>query len=333
MRVNYQQNFSGYKKNNELLHRYGFFALILTSMLLASMLPSLGGSHGIINGNLMIRYFAIPLTYLEAGLWCSPQSLYAALCNIHLLIFVTVFIYILMPLLARVGSCLLIYSKVNTWLLKGMEVFYCMPPPFSTSVVLTRVARADLSTSVVTTIVMHFQGIILSPVLLYFMLGASTPPLVITDIKETVYSTLMPLGIGIGLQSFIKDYSTDLDDRTSWIPRGLLLLTAYHWFCDALSADASFLHAVDILLCVLIACIGQLIVSCVCWVLCSRWLSTGILLAAMFTCTHKSVSLGGWILRGAYHGSIQGPAVNLPLVILPVAQLLLGSLIASWLAP
>jgi len=57
------------------------------------------------------------------------------------------------------------------------------------------------------------------------------------------------------------------------------------------------------------------------------------LLAALFTSTHKSVSLGGWILRGAYHGSAHGPAVNLPLTILPVAQLLLGSLLASWLAP
>jgi len=56
-------------------------------------------------------------------------------------------------------------------------------------------------------------------------------------------------------------------------------------------------------------------------------------LAALFTSTHKSVSLGGWILRGAYHGSAHGPAVNLPLRILPVAQLLLGSLLASWLAP
>lgn len=81
------------------------------------------------------------------------------------------------------------------------------------------------------------------------------------------------------------------------------------------------------------ACLGQLLLSSLCWILCSQWLPRNIMLAALFTSTHKSVGLGGWILRGAYHGSVHGPAVNLPLTILPVAQLLLGSLLASWLAP
>ena len=81
------------------------------------------------------------------------------------------------------------------------------------------------------------------------------------------------------------------------------------------------------------ACVGQLFVSCLCWILCSQWLPRNILLAALFTSTHKSVGLGSWVLRGAYHGSAHGPAVNLPLSILPVAQLLLGSLLAGWLSP
>lgn len=81
------------------------------------------------------------------------------------------------------------------------------------------------------------------------------------------------------------------------------------------------------------ACAGQLFVSCLCWILCSRWLPRNILLATFFTSTHKSVGLGSWILRGAYHGSAHGSAVNLPLSILPVAQLLLGSLLAGWLSP
>lgn len=81
------------------------------------------------------------------------------------------------------------------------------------------------------------------------------------------------------------------------------------------------------------ACVEQLLVAWLCWVLCSRWLPRGVLLAALFTTTHKSVGLGGWLLRGAYHGSAHGPSINLPLSVLPVAQLLLGSLLANWIAP
>ena len=143
----------------------------------------------------------------------------------------------------------------------------------------------------------------------------------------------MPFGIGMGLQSSVSKLSFYSEDRTAWIPRVLLLLTAYHWFCDAVTADVSSLHATDILLCVLIACLGQLVMTGLCWILCARWLPKNILLAAMFTSTNKSIGLGGWLLRGAYHGSAHGSAIKLPLSILPVAQLLIGSLLANWIAP
>lgn len=77
---------------------------------------------GIINGNLIIRYFAVPLTYLEAGLLCDPKSLYSTLRDGYLLTFVMVFVYILIPFLTRIATYLLTYAKVNIWLLKGIEV-------------------------------------------------------------------------------------------------------------------------------------------------------------------------------------------------------------------
>jgi len=44
-----------------------------------------------------------------------------------------------------------------------------MPPPFSTGLALCRLAQADLPTSVITTLVSHFGGLFLSPLLLYLM--------------------------------------------------------------------------------------------------------------------------------------------------------------------
>ncbi|XP_012060036.1 PREDICTED: sodium/bile acid cotransporter 7-like [Atta cephalotes] len=321
------------RKKTNLLYRYGYVLLMLVCMILATIQPHIGATNGIINGNFIIRYFAVPSMYLEAGLLCDPKSFYSTLKDGYLLTFVMVFVYILMPFLARIGTYLLMtYAKVNIWLLKGMEVLYCMPPPFSTGLALCRLAQADLPTSVITTLVSHFGGLFLSPILLYLMLGTSTPPLVGINIREIVYSTLFPLGMGIILRMFVLKNKC-FNVNTNWFSQILLLAIAYHWFCDAVLADASSLQAVDILFCVLIACLAQILLSSLCWILCSQWLPRNVLLAALFTSTHKSVSLGGWILRGAYHGSAHGPAVNLPLRILPVAQLLLGSLLASWLAP
>lgn len=152
-----------------------------------------------------------------------------------------------------------------------------MPPPFNTSLVLCRLAQADLSTSIIITLVSHFGGLFISPVLLYFVvnnvflryyryllhssinlycfytqLGASTPPLVGVNIKETIYSTIIPLLIGIAIQVYILKYDFCFKIKSPWFSQGLLLATAYHWFCDAVSVDASSLQATDILLCVLI---------------------------------------------------------------------------------
>lgn len=44
-----------------------------------------------------------------------------------------------------------------------------MPPPFSTGLALCRLAQGDLPTSVITTLVSHFGGLFLSPILLYLM--------------------------------------------------------------------------------------------------------------------------------------------------------------------
>ncbi|KAK2575459.1 hypothetical protein KPH14_011191 [Odynerus spinipes] len=328
-----KQNTLQRKKQNELLYRYGFFFSMLLCMLFATVQPYLGGTIDIASGNFIFWYFVVPLTYLEAGLLCTPQSLYMALKNGYLLIFVMVFMYAVMPFLAKIGTWLLVHSNVNIWLLKGMEVLYCMPPPFTSSLALCQLAQADLPTSVVTTLIGHFGGFFVSPILLYFVLGASTPPLVGVNIKEIIFSTLLPLSIGIVLQFSVvspKAYSIIGIGRYS---QGLLLIIAYYWFSDAVSTDVSSLQAIDILLCILIACIEQLFMCFLYWGLCSRWLPKDILLAALFVSTHKSVGLGGWILRSTYHGSAQGPAVNLPLSVLPVAQLLLGTLLACWIAP
>lgn len=51
------------------------------------------------------------------------------------------------------------------------QVLYCMPPPFSTGLALCRLAQADLPTSVITTLVSHFGGLFLSPILLYLMVN------------------------------------------------------------------------------------------------------------------------------------------------------------------
>ncbi|XP_063973190.1 sodium/bile acid cotransporter 7-like [Diachasmimorpha longicaudata] len=320
-----------HKNGRDLWNRYGYFVLMLLCMLLASIQPNIGSANEFVNGHIIVWYVAVPLTYLEAGLICSPRSLYLAVKDGYLLCFVLAFMYILMPLFARVGSCLLVFANVNTWLLKGMEVFYCMPPPLSVSLVLTRLADGDMSTSVVTTLGSHFVGIIVSPLLLYLMLGASTSLLVGINIREIACSTLVPFGVGLTFQMAFNNLHEKL--RTSWFPQIFLLMSAYHWFSEAVTADSSSLQAVDILLSVLIAILGQILITVMCWTLCSRWLSKNVLIASLFTIMHKSVGLGGWILRGAYHGSAHGAAVNLPLAILPVAQLLLGSLLACWMAP
>ncbi|CAB0040218.1 unnamed protein product [Trichogramma brassicae] len=176
------------------------------------------------------------------------------------------------------------------------------------------------------------------------------------NFRESVLGTLVPLAIGVSLRSIVRYGAADSalhkwakmqDDggskrRTMWLPKGLELFIAYNLFCDAFSIDAASMHPGDILLCVLVACASQMIVTGLCWTLCNGWLkqSQDVLLASVFTCTYKSVGYGGWLLRTAFgHGGAavtadryRVAALDLPLAILTVAQLLLGSLLACWMS-
>ncbi|XP_011499698.1 PREDICTED: sodium/bile acid cotransporter 7-like [Ceratosolen solmsi marchali] len=320
-------------KRKSIFYSYSFFVFMNLCMILAFFTSNYGGSKGIINEHFVIWYFAVPLIYLEAGICCNLKDLFAVICDGYLLLFLVLFIYMLVPALAAVGCYFLSNVGVNVRLLKGIEVLHCLPPPFTTSLALSRVAHADIPTSVVTTLTCHFGGLILSPILLYIMLGATVPPLTEINLREITYSTLIPLAIGVSLRSIcFKDQTTTFENRSSWISRLLLLLIAYNLFCDAFTIDAATLYAIDILLCVLIACLSQIVITCICWILCSTWLNKHVLLASVFTCTFKSIGFGEWLMKAAFRNSTEATTVNLPLRILTVAQLLLGSLLASWLA-
>ncbi|XP_066593109.1 sodium/bile acid cotransporter 7-like isoform X2 [Prorops nasuta] len=316
-------------KTMSIASHYGFFLLMVLCVIIASLAPKLGSSNGFIKSQFIIWYVAVPFTYFGAGISCSFKSLYSVLKNRQLLLFVIIFMYGLMPVLAKLAAYLLTYMKINIWLLKGMEVLFCMPPQFCTGFVLSQMTEADLPTSIVTFLVSYFVGLLLSPFLLYILIGPM-PPLIGTNIIETIYSTIIPFIIGLLVQISISFDIMSLKLKTKWFSQGLLLFTAYHWFCDAITIDAFPLEAVDILFCILI---GQILITYICWMLCSGWLPRNILLAALFTSTHKSVGLSGWAIRGTYHGYAHGPIIILPLLILPVTQLLLGSLLACFLAP
>ncbi|XP_058799564.1 uncharacterized protein LOC131669024 isoform X2 [Phymastichus coffea] len=272
----------------------------------------------------------VPLLYLEAGLRCGHKAFFSVLRDGYLISFLMFFIYILIPALAKLSTYCLGNAGVNARLLSGIEVLHCLPPPFSTSLALSRISQADIPTSVVTILTCHIGGLLMSPISLYILLGASVPPLAEIDLREIAYSALVPLAIGVSVR-WIWPKADDPDRRTDWLARALLLITAYNLFCDAFTVDAASLCAIDILLCVLIAFVGQILMTCVCWTLCSGWLAHDVVLASVFTCTHKSIGFGGWLMRTAFRNTLHVKAVHLPLAILTVAQLLLGSLMAGWL--
>lgn len=96
--------------------------MIVDSSLLLFVINHDNKLTGIVDGYTAIWYFAVPLTYLEAGLSCSPSSLYSVLKNGNLMLFVITFVYLVLPILAKIATFLLQRVKVDIWLLKGMEV-------------------------------------------------------------------------------------------------------------------------------------------------------------------------------------------------------------------
>lgn len=312
------------------LQKNWFLIGIIVVICLAKFAPFIGAKGGILKPEVTVKYIAVSAIFLNSGLSLKSEELKSALSNVRLHLFVQGFTLAFVPGLFSLLVKLLELSSLNEWLLKGLLVVGCMPPPVSSAVILTKAVGGNEAAAIFNSAFGSFLGIFVTPFLLLVFLGSSSAVPFASIVGQLSMTVVFPLLIGQFLRRYIKDWMEQTKPPFGTISSCVLLLIIYTTFCDTFShksgeIDSSSILAVAVLIICLQCCLLMLTFSLA--TTRDSPFTSADTVAIMFCSTHKSLTLGIPMLKIVFSGYSYLSLISIPLLIYHPVQILLGGLL------
>ncbi|KAI8479797.1 hypothetical protein Bbelb_424560 [Branchiostoma belcheri] len=190
----------------ERIKKEWFLLGIVFVISMAKVDPSLGVKGGPLKPEYTVKYFAVSFIFFNSGLSLKTEDLTSALFQVKLHGFIQTFTLVFIPCLIRVLIKGLQYSPINPWLLKGLMVVGCMPPPVSSAVILTKAVGGNEAAAIFNSALGSFLGIFVTPVLLLLFLGSPSAVPYSTIFGQLTLTVVVPLIVGQVVRRYVKDW-------------------------------------------------------------------------------------------------------------------------------
>ena len=141
------------------LQKNWFLIGIVLVICLAKLAPFIGAKGGVLKPEITVKYVAVSAIFLNSGLSLKSEELKNALSNVRLHVFVQSFTLAFVPGLVSLLVKLLELTTLNEWLLKGILIVGCMPPPVSSAVILTKAVGGNEAAAIFNSAFGSFLGI------------------------------------------------------------------------------------------------------------------------------------------------------------------------------
>ena len=322
----------------EKIKKNWFMIGLVAVILCAKLAPWIGRKGGILYPEITVKYVAVSIIFFNGGLSLRTEDLKAALFNVKVHVFVQCFTFCFIPTLMYFIVNTLYYTGMNTWLLKGVLIVGCMPPPVSSAVIITKAIGGNEAAAIFNSALGSFLGIFVTPLLLFMIVGVSSSVPVAKIVSTLTITVVLPLIVGQVTRHFIKGWMQQNKPPFGTIGSCMLLLIIYTTFCDTFSSDMGPLRLKDIVATGgLILAIQISLVSMI-FIVTTRFkfgYTHGDIVALMFCATHKSLTLGMPMLKIIYAGDQYLPLISIPLLFYHPTQILLGGflvqIVKDWL--
>jgi len=322
-------------KKNWFLFSIGLFIIF------AKYAPWIGQKGGPLYPEITIKYIAVSIIFFNSGLSLKTDELKAAVFHFRLHGFIQSFTFIFIPAIISVLVYLLkSTSSINEYLLRGILVVACMPPPVSSAVIITKSIGGNDAGAIFNSALGSFMGIFVTPALLLMLVGVSGAVPIMNIINTLSITVVLPLFAGQLVRMYIKDWLEETKPPLGQIGNFMLLMIIYTTFCDTFASDVSAVKPLELLIVALLILLIQLSFLYLIFSTCatnnvSFGFSKADIVALMFCSTHKSLTLGMPILKIIYAGDIILPFISIPLLIYHPTQILLGGflvpMVKNWL--
>uniref|UniRef100_G3Q413 Sodium/bile acid cotransporter n=1 Tax=Gasterosteus aculeatus aculeatus TaxID=481459 RepID=G3Q413_GASAC len=312
------------------VRREWFIIGIVLVILSAKLQPSVGVRGGPLKPEISVAYVAVSLIFFNSGLSLKTEELTSALLHVRLHLFVQTFTLVFFPLAVWLLLKVLALTAIDQWLLRGLQTVSCMPPPVSSSVILTKASEAAAIFN------SAFGSFLFG--LLFLQLGSSSSVPFSSIFSQLFMTVVVPLVLGQVCRGFLREYLERRKLPFGAVSSGVLLMIIYTTFCDTFSNPHIELDPTSLLLVVLIIFFIQLSFMLLTFAFSTRsgsGFSPADTVAIVFCSTHKSLTLGIPMLKIVFKGYEHLSLISVPLLIYHPAQILLGSVlvptIRSWM--
>ena len=309
-----------------------FLLGMAAAVALAWVIPQPGAKGGALHPEL-VNQLAVSLIFFLHGLTLSFAALAAGTRQWRLHLLVQSSTFLLFPLL---GLLLLLGlgTRVDPELRTGLFFLCALPSTVSSSVALTAAARGNVAAAVFNATLSSLLGVVLTPLWLSVVLGASGRALPLGSVVlDLVLWLVLPLFIGQAARHWLGAWASRNKRRINVVDRLTILVLVYTSFCDSVTAgvwrSGGVALAVSATACVVLLSL----------LLTLTWLGGRCFgfarpdrITALFCGSKKTLASGVPMARLMFGAHPQLAIILLPIMIYHPLQLLVGGWLANRLA-
>ena len=314
------------------LLKHWFFIGVISVIVLAYVYPSFGVKGGPLRPEISVKIVGVSLIFLNSGLSIKTRDFTGALTKYDLHILIQSYTLIFVPFFINSISPLLQLLPLDKWIISGLQVVSCLPPPVSSAVILTKAIGGNEAASILNSALGSFLGVFFSPLLIYLSLGLTSAVPFFSIILSLSFTVLLPLVLGQLIRNFwLEDALDPYRPYLANFASCILLSIIYTAFCGTFHQGyAHDISLYSLLSIVLIELIMQVSLLSVAFILSTRLLvgfKRSDVICVLFCSTHKSLTLGIPMLGVMFGDTKDGVLYSIPLLVYHPMQILLGSLL------
>ena len=332
-----------------IYQEHEFVLLILMSIGLAKLNPNFGVSY--CYPDITATWIAVICIFVLSGLSLQTSELHiAAFHNIAFNVYIQCFNFFFVSGFVYSVCHYILYPYhiiQSIHLLHGMIVCSCLPMAINTVIVITKSSHGDDAAAIFNCAFANLIGVVISPFLILLFIGMSSQMNPLDVFIKLALRVLLPVLVGQLLQRWMW-VKTHVIAKYKHIFKNLqqycLVFIVYTVFCSTFlapshgtgAASNTILSTRDVIMVFICQITLLLLVMIMAWTMLRYWFPNQPKLQAMgfVGCTFKTVAVGVPLVNAMYAATAPELVAlyTLPLLIWHPMQLIIGSLLAPYLA-
>ncbi|UJR27294.1 hypothetical protein I4U23_008589 [Adineta vaga] len=309
------------------LSKYWFLYGIFLSILLAFIYPELGSKEGPLKPESTVKFLGTMIIFLLNGCSIRSEELYQTILQYRIHLSIQIFSFLICPILFLILSTVYRLSTYQYQLSIGIKALGTLPSPVSTAAFVVRAIGGNEAIAMLNSTIGSLLGTLLTPTLLYIMLGGS-----FTSSSQSFIHVLLSLSstilIPIGIGQFLRIYFPFVVNRTlpysNTINNWILLMNIYTTFCQTFKQRGSINLTLTSFLILLITIFSiQMFLIGLLFFVCQKiHIRPSDTIAIIFCGSQKSLTTGMPILQTIFPDN---SSITIPLLIYHPMQIILGN--------